>query len=235
MMNEAKMTELTQVEDMAYFRADLSLLAGELQPGREEGNLQRHDERKGEEPRRKDHLLLYRLPRGCLPRGGGAAVRHQGPGIHKLSQEVLLRGRRAAQRSGGLPPTWKSVTSCSMTGASTCSSCACKSNARTVTMKWPWRLSQGPAGGLDSNSGTRLGTIGADSRALLLIAHVAADAERGPGTAPKDAHEGQRPTLRHPGGLIHRHGAGTSRHFPLTLCVVEARVSASWDNPEPLP
>ena len=43
---------------------------------------------------------------------------------------------------------------------------------------------------------------------LPLIAHVAADAERGPGTAPKDAHEGPRPALRHPGGLIHIHPAG---------------------------
>lgn len=39
-MNEAKMTELTQAEEMAFFRADLCLYsAGELHARREEGNL----------------------------------------------------------------------------------------------------------------------------------------------------------------------------------------------------
>lgn len=40
-MNETKMTELTQAEDMAYFRADLCIYSPENPHCKEEGRLSR--------------------------------------------------------------------------------------------------------------------------------------------------------------------------------------------------
>ena len=57
-MNEEKWTTLQQAEDMAYFKGrPLLLLARELQPGREEGNLQRHDLHQQGRARRHAHRL----------------------------------------------------------------------------------------------------------------------------------------------------------------------------------
>lgn len=52
MINEAKMTELTQAEDMAYFRADLSFFSPESYSLDEKKDLQRHDEREQGRARR---------------------------------------------------------------------------------------------------------------------------------------------------------------------------------------